>query len=203
MEGFYRFPRVDYSMLKQAAEGGHLMVSTACIGGPLAYEAFSRLQGYEFEKLTPDLLNDGAIVNSIQQGIGNSIDQLVDAVGLENVMLELQFNKLPAQHLVNRAIIEFAQRQGMTNQLIVTCDSHYASPDHWKERELYKKLGWLNYKEFNPDSLPKSKDDLKCELYPKNAKQVWDTYLEVKEGLDFYDDQLMFDAVERTHDVVS
>ena len=201
MEGFYRFPRVDYSMLKEAAQGGHLMVSTACIGGPLAYEAFSRLQGYEFEKLTPDLLNNGPIVESIQQGIGNSIDQLVDAVGLENVMLELQFNKLPAQHLVNRAIIEFAQRQGMTNQLIVTCDSHYASPDHWKERELYKKLGWLNYKEFNPDSLPKSKDDLKCELYPKNAKQVWDTYLEVKDGLDFYDDQLMFDAVERTHDV--
>jgi DNA polymerase-3 subunit alpha len=201
MEGFYRFPRVDYSMLKEAAQGGHLMVSTACIGGPLAYEAFSRLQGYEFEKLTPDLLDDGSIFNTIQQGIGNSIDQLVDAVGQENVMLELQFNKLNAQHLVNRAIIEFANRQGMTDQLIVTCDSHYASPDHWKERELYKKLGWLNYKEFNPDSLPKSKDDLKCELYPKNAKQVWDTYLEVKEGLDFYDDQLMFDAVERTHDV--
>ena len=201
MEGFYRFPRVDYSMLKKAAEGGHLMVSSACIGGPLAYEAFSRLQGYEFENLTPDLLNNGPILESVQKGIGNSIDQLVDAVGLENVMLELQFNKLPAQHLVNKAIIEFAQRQGMTNQLIVTCDSHYASPDHWKERELYKKLGWLNYKEFNPDSLPKSKDDLKCELYPKNAQQVWDTYLEVKEGHDFYDDQLMFDAVERTHDV--
>lgn len=201
MEGFYRFPRVDYKMLKEAAAGGHLMVSSACIAGPLAYEAFSRLQGYEFEKLTPDLLDDGSIFNTIQQGIGNSIDQLVDAVGQENVMLELQFNKLNAQHLVNRAIIEFAKQQNMTNQLIVTCDSHYASPDHWKERELYKKLGWLNYKEFDPDSLPKSKDDLKCELYPKNAKQVWDTYLDVKQGHDFYDDNLMLDAVERTHDV--
>ena len=56
MEGFYRFPRVDYSMLKEAAQGGHLMVSTACIGGPLAYEAFSRLQGYEFEKLKHNTL---------------------------------------------------------------------------------------------------------------------------------------------------
>ena len=201
MEGFYRFPRVDYKMLKEAAAGGHLMVSSACIGGPLAYEAFSRLQGYEFERLTPDLLDDGSIFNSIQQGIGNSIDQLVDAVGQENVMLELQFNKLSAQHLVNRAIIEFAKQQNMTNQLIVTCDSHYSNPDHWKERELYRKLGWLNYKEFNPDSLPKSRDELKCELYPKNAKQVWDTYLEVKQGHDFYDDNLMLDAVERTHDV--
>ena len=35
-EGFYRFPRVDYKMLKEAAAGGHLMVSTACLGGPLS-----------------------------------------------------------------------------------------------------------------------------------------------------------------------
>ena len=201
MDGFYRFPRVDYKMIKEAAEGGHLMLSTACIGGPLAYEAFSRLQGYEFEKLTPELLDNAPIFKDIQAGVANTVDQLVDAVGLQNVMLELQFNKLPAQHLVNRAIIEFAKNNSMTDQLIVTCDSHYASPDHWKERELYKKLGWLNYKEFNPDSLPKSKEDLKCELYPKNAEQVWDTYMEVKQGHDFYDDQLMFDAIERTHDV--
>ena len=201
MDGFYRFPRVDYKMIKEAAEGGHLMISTACIGGPLAYEAFSRLQGYEFEKLTPDLLDKRPVFDSILKGIGNSVDQLIDAVGLENVMLELQFNKLSAQHLANRAIIEFAKNRGMTKNLIVTCDSHYASPDHWKERELYKKLGWLNYKEFNPDSLPKSKDELKCELYPKNATQLWDTYLEVKQGHDFYEDQLMFDAIERTHHI--
>jgi DNA polymerase III subunit alpha len=201
IDGFYRFPRIDYKMLKEAAEGDHLMISTACIGGPLAYEAFSRLQGYEFEKLSPDLLNNESVYKSIQNGIANSIDKLTDAVGAKNVMLELQFNKLQAQHLVNRAIIDFAENQGMTDQLIVTCDSHYASPDHWKERELYKKLGWLNYKEFNPDSLPKSKDDLKCELYPKNAQQVWDTYLEVKQGHDFYNDKTMLEAVERTHDI--
>jgi DNA polymerase III alpha subunit len=33
LDGFYRFPRVDYSMLKEAAQGGHLMVSTACLTG--------------------------------------------------------------------------------------------------------------------------------------------------------------------------
>lgn len=33
LEGFYRFPRVDYSMLKEAAKGGHLLVSTACLTG--------------------------------------------------------------------------------------------------------------------------------------------------------------------------
>ena len=33
LEGFYRFPRVDYAMLKEAAKGGHLMVSSACLTG--------------------------------------------------------------------------------------------------------------------------------------------------------------------------
>ena len=55
--------------------------------------------------------------------------------------------------------------------------------------EIYKKLGWMNHKEFNPENLPQSREDLKCELYPKNAEQVWETYLEVKPGLEFYDDE--------------
>ncbi len=201
LDGFYRFPRIDIEMLKEAAEGDHLMVSTACIGGPLAFEVYKHLQEYEFDKLQASLLDDTSIMEKVQKGIGNAVDKLAYAVGQENVMFELQFNKLEAQHLANRAIIEFAQRQGMTNQLVVTCDSHYSSPDHWKEREIYKKLGWMNHKEFNPENLPQSKEDLKCELYPKNAKQVWDTYQEVKNGHDFYNDSMMCEAVERTHDV--
>ena len=58
MEGFYRFPRVDYKMLKEAAEGGHLMISTACLGGPLCYEVFRHLQQIEFDELKAGLLDD-------------------------------------------------------------------------------------------------------------------------------------------------
>jgi len=201
-EGFYRFPRVDYKMLKEAAEGGHLMVSTACLGGPLCYEVFKYLQQVEFDNLEAELLDDPALFKRVLNGIGNSYGALEDAVGRGNVKLELQFNKLPAQHLVNRAIIQFAKNQGMTDQLVVTMDSHYAHPDHWKEREIYRKLGWLNYKEFDPSNLPQSKEDLKCELYPKNAEQVWQAYHETTAGYDFYEDGLIFDAIERTHDIV-
>jgi DNA polymerase-3 subunit alpha len=201
LEGFYRFPRVDYGMIKEAAAGGHLMITTACIGGPLAFETFKHLQEHEFDCLSSFLLDDSSIMKKVQTGIGNTIDRLVDAVGQENVMLELQFNKLEAQHLVNRAIIEFAKSNDMVNNLIVTCDSHYSNPNHWRERELYKKLGWLNYKEFNPESLPKSRQDLKCELYPKNAQQLWDTYLDVTRRFDFYNDDIVCEAIERTHDI--
>jgi DNA-directed DNA polymerase III PolC len=201
-EGFYRFPRVDYRMLKEAAEGGHLMITSACLGGPLCYEVFRHIQQVEFDDLHSSLLDDPSLMRKVQTGIGNAYDCLVDSVGVGNAKLEIQFNKLPAQNLVNRAIIEYARNENLVDQLVVTCDSHYAHPDHWKERELYKKLGWLNYKDFDPSKLPQSREDLKCELYPKNAEQVWDTYHSVKGDNDWYDDQLVFDAIERTHDIV-
>jgi len=199
-EGFYRFPRVDYKMIKEAAAGGHLMISTACLGGPLSYEVFKQIQGVEFDDLSPDLLNDQALMERVMTNIGNTYDRLVDSVG-DAAFLELQFNQLSAQHLVNRALIEFANRNSLQERLIVTCDSHYSSPDHWKERELYKKLGWLNFKDIGPDSLPKAKEDLKCELYPKNAKQVWESFIETTKGMDFYDSAVVCDAIERTHDI--
>ena len=201
-EGFYRFPRIDYKMLQEAADGGHLMVSTACIGGPIAYEVFRHAQQVEFDDLSYKLLDDSSFYDKVMTGVGNAYQGLVDSVGINDVMLELQFNKLPAQHLVNRAIIEFANNQGITDKLVVTTDSHYARPEHWRERELYKKLGWLNYREFDPSKLPQSKEDLKCELYPKNAEQVWDTYLETTEGMGFYNHEAIRDAIERPHDIV-
>ena len=199
-EGFYRFPRIDYGMLKRAAKGD-LLVSTACIGGPVAYSVFQELQKYGFSDLDASLLNNEALAEKVMREVGNTIDQLVDAVGQENMFLELQFNKLSAQHLVNRAIIEFAKKNSMTDRLVVTCDSHYSRPEHWREREIYKKLGWLNHTEINPDSLPKSREELKCELYPKNADQVWETYLQVKNGHEFYDDKIVVEAIERTHHI--
>jgi len=199
-EGFYRFPRVDYKMIKEASKGGHLMLSTACLGGPLSYEVFKHLQGIEFDNLCPSLLDDQTVMEKVMLGIGNSYGHLVDSVG-DATFLELQFNRLPAQHLVNRALIEFANRNSLQDRLIVTCDSHYSSPDHWKERELYKKLGWLNYKDIGPDSLPNAKEDLKCELYPKNAEQVWDSFLETTKEFDFYNSEDVCNAIERTHDI--
>ncbi len=202
LEGFYRFPRIDYKMLKEAAQGGHLMVSTACLGGPLAYEVFRHLQEVEFDSLDPKWMDDPSLQQKILNGVSNSYGQLADAVGKENVYVELQFNHLVAQHLVNRALIQFANNEGMQDKLVVTCDSHYAHPEHWKERELYKKLGWLNYREFDPSKLPQSKEELKCELYPKNAQQVWESYINTTKEYDFYDDDIICDAVERTYDIV-
>ena len=198
-EGFYRFPRVDYKMLREAAEGGHIIVSSACLGGPLSYEVFRHFQDKGFDDLVPELLDNTEAMESVMESVGNGYRDLVNAVGVDGVYLELQFNKLNAQHLVNRSLIEFAKRNNLTDKLIVTCDSHYSRPGHWKERELYKKLGWLGHTSFDPSQLPQSVEELKCELYPKNASQVWDSYNNTTQAYDWYDDALVCDAIERTH----
>lgn len=201
LHGFYRFPRIDTGMLKEACSGGDVVASSACIAGMPAWSVFQEVQKYKFDDLSEKLLDDPALFEKCITGVGNTYDLMTSALGEGNYYLELQFNKLPAQNLVNRAVIEFARRSGVTQQLVVTADSHYPRPELWKERELYKKLGWLNYAAIDSDSLPKSREELKCELYPKNAQQIWDEYLRSKDGTSFYDDDLVADAIERTHDI--
>ena len=202
LEGFYRFPRIDFSMLKEAAKGGDLIVSSACLAGMFSWETMMECRGIKFDELHHGLLEDSSLIERVLKNIGNAYDRLADAVGRDNVMLELQFNRLPAQHLVNRSLLEFAKRNGLQKQLVVTADSHYARPEHWKEREIYKRLGWLNYTDFDPNQLPKSREELKVELYPKNAEQIWKEYQDSKErGCDFYDDNVICEAIERTHDI--
>lgn len=174
-----------------------------CLAGLPGFNIFQTLKNYKFDDISYDLFRDPIIKEACVNAVGNAYGMLVDVFGQENLYLELQFNKLGAQHLINASIIEFAKRNGLTQQLNVTCDAHYYNPNVWRERELYKKLGFMNYKTYSPDSLPKSKDELKCELYPKNATQMWDEYLKIKEtcGLGDEDDDLICDALERTHDI--
>ena len=206
LDGFYRFPRIDLGMIKEVDNGeGDLILSSACIGGHIAWEVFNQLREFKFEDLNASILDDQSILNKLMSSIGNTYEMYVDAVGKENYFLELQFNKLPSQDVVNRAIIEFAKKEGITKQLVATADSHYPGPDLWYHREMYKKLGYLNYTNIGPESLPKSKDDLKADLYPKNAEQMWDEYLASKSRQSYYDsancDQIVSDAIERSHDI--
>lgn len=206
LKGFYRFPRIDTSVLREAAAEKEIIALSACIGGPLAAAVFQTFKDVPFDALDQSLLDDAASAERCMASICEAYVLIADAVGKENFYLELQFNRIKAQNLVNRALIQFARLNGLTQQLVVTCDAHYYSPNVWKERELYKRLGFMNYTEYTPDSLPKSREELKCELYPKNAAQLWAEYLRSKEGTTFYDDREVCEAIERTwhvaHEVI-
>jgi DNA polymerase-3 subunit alpha len=174
LDGFYRFPRIDVRMIKNILKGGNVIAQSACIGGLPAFNIFRTLEKIKFDDMNATLLNDPILMGQCVTAVGNAYEMMIDCFGQENYFLELQFNKLPAQDLVNRAIIQFARQNGLEDKLTVAGDAHYYNPDVWKERELYKKLGFMGYKSYSPDDLPKSKDDLKCELYPKNADQIWE-----------------------------
>jgi len=197
-EGFYRFPRIDYKMLKEHSEG--LIVSTACVGGRPSGHIYQSFEGKKFDELTPDLVDDPAVLNSIMRKLENMTDRFVDAVGEENFFLEVQFNDLVAQNLTNRCLIELSKRTGIP--LLATADSHYCNPDMWEAREMYKLLGRMGSRGAEMPKIPK-KEDLKCELYPKNAKQMWDEFGKSYGKYDFYkgSEDVVREAIERSHGI--
>lgn len=113
---------------------------------------------------------------------------------------ELQWNAFPEQHEVNQYVIEVCEKYGV--ELISTADAHYPRPELWRDRELYKRLGWLGRKK-DLDPLPKSVEELGMELYPKNGDQMFADYKKYSERAGFtYDDDVVLKSIERTHEIV-
>ena len=184
-QGFYRFPRIDYNLLKIHGEG--LVVSTACVGGlPASIAIRGEALGKSFDQ--------------IQNELQNVSDRFVDSVGIENFNLEIQFNDLDIQHTTNKHLIELSKSTGLP--LVATADSHYYGRDMWEARELYRKLGRMGARGSAIQQLPKF-EDLKCELYPKNANQMWEEFKSYYDKNDFYkgNEALIKSAIERTHDI--
>jgi len=198
IDGFYRYPRMDFDMIKRHAKG-NIVASSACIGGKLAKVVFDNqnpAEEWRTWKVTDYNLE------KIQAELKAVSDRFVDALGgPENYYVEIQMNKLGPQHLVNYHLMELSKRTGL--KLLMTVDSHYSNPAHWREREIYKAMAWSSKTKgsIDPDTLPKTIDELKCELYPKNAEQIWAEYTKLKSDYPFYDDQIVCDAIERSYDI--
>lgn len=184
-DGFYRYPRIDFDLISKY--GKDIIWSTACLGGIYSSAV---LVGKANGKSDSEIIVD----------LENLTDRFVQSSSKDSFFLELQFNKLEKQHEVNRFLLELSKKTSVP--LIATADSHYPDPSKWQARELYKKLGWMGAK-LDQNALPKF-EDLKCELYPKNASQMWEEFLKSYETYDFYrgHEETVRDAIERTHDLV-
>ena len=182
-DNFYRYPRIDYDLLKKHGEG--VMASSACLGGVYAGDYWDNKDD-----------GDEAILEAMRKTTTNMVDALGD-----RWFGELQWNNVPAQHELNKYVIKMHEEFGI--ELISTADSHYPSPDAFKDRELYKRLGWLgktNKPEWLTSELPIDVDELGMELYPKNGDQMWASYKKYSEecGME-YDDDLIYDSLVKTH----
>ena len=179
---FYRFPRIDFEMLREHSEG--VIVLSACMGGILSKQFWAhREEGKD------------KVVNHMS----DMIYKFKDIFG-DRFFAELQWNAYPEQHEINKCVIEAATKTN--TKLVTTCDSHYPRPEFWKEREIYKMLGWLGSKENSLSNLPQRKEDLRCELYPKNGNQVWESYKRYSAlTSNEYDDNLVLESIENSYKI--
>jgi DNA polymerase-3 subunit alpha len=198
-DGFYKFPRIDFNMLKEHGEG--LVVSTACVGGYPSGIIYREFPDLKFDQLDPRLVDDETVRNRINNRLQNMVDRFTDCVGRDNFFLEIQFNRLGAQDLTNRCMIDLSQRTGIP--LLTTSDAHYPGPDLWEAREIYRQLqpGRMKIGE-EPKPLP-TKDQIKAELFPKNADQMWEEYLLRRKEFKFYEgtEDVVRSSIERGHDI--
>ena len=181
-DNFYRYPRLDYDLLEKYGEG--VIASSACLGGVYAGDYW-------------DNRDDGedAILNAMRE----TTQSMTSILG-DRWFGELQWNNVPEQHSLNKYVIQMAEEFDIP--LISTADSHYPSPEAWKDRELYKRLGWLGKKqpEYLKSELPIDVDEMGMELYPKNGDQMWESYKKYSEECGVtYDDDLIHDSLVKTH----
>jgi len=182
-ENFYRYPRIDYKLLKKYNEG--IIAASACLGGVYAGNYWeNREEG------------DEAVLNAMSE----TTEKMVDIFG-DRWYAEIQWNNVEDQHKLNQYIIQTAQKHNV--KLVSTADSHYPDPEAWRDRELYTRLGWLGkggLPEYMKSELPDGVEEVGYELYPKNGDEMWDSYKKyATEGGFEYDDQVVLDSIEESH----
>ena len=181
---FYRFPRVDYALLRKYNKG--VIAASACLGGVYAGNYWeNRDEGAD------------AILDAMRE-----TTQKMQSIFGDRWYGELQWNSIPEQHELNQYIIQMHHEFGI--ELISTADSHYYDPDAWKDRELYKRLGWLGRgkPDYLSDELPNSVEEIGYELYPKNGDQMWESYQRYAKGAKAeYNDKIVRDSIERTYNI--
>jgi len=184
-EYFYRYPRMDYDLLREHSEG--IIAASACLGGVYAGNYWeNREEGSE----------------AVLEAMRETTREMVSIFG-DRWYAELQWNNIPEQHELNKYIIQIAKEFDL--KMISTADSHYPDPDAWKDREMYKRLGWLG--RGTPSwgegsELPSGVEEIGYELYPKNGDQMWESYKNYCKSAGFeYDDDLVMDSITETYDI--
>ncbi len=183
-DNFYRYPRVDYALLKKYNKG--VIAASACLGGVYAGNYWENRE-------------EGA--DAVLDAMRHTTQKMQSIFG-DRWYGELQWNNIPEQHELNQFIIQMHYEFGV--ELISTADSHYYNEDVWKDRELYKRLGWLGKgrPDYLSEELPVSVEEIGYELYPKNGDQMWEAYKSYSKSVGVeYDDDLILESIKKTYHI--
>lgn len=184
---YYRYPRIDYDLLKKYNEG--IIATSGCLGGILnsnywKYKEEGRLK--------------------VLNGMKETVEKLINIFG-DRFYGELQWNNIPEQHELNNYVIQLSKEYGF--KVISTVDAHYPTPDSWRDREIYKRLGFINKKnrpDWLSEKLPNSVEEIGFELYPKNGDQVFESYKHYSEKVGIrYDDEFVKQTIINAYDIAT
>ena len=192
-ENYYRYPRMDYALLEKYSEG--IIASSACLGGVYAQDYWQSWNYDDEGKKTT--FAEEACLDRMRE-----TTRRMTAIFGDRWYGELQWNSVPEQHTLNQCIIQMQDEFGI--ELVSTADSHYPNPTAWKDRELYKRLGWLGKSkpDYASNELPIDVEEIGYELYPKNGDQMWESYEKYAAGYE-YDDDVVLESITNTYDIAA
>lgn len=184
-ENFYRYPRIDFELLRKHNEG--LLATSACLSGYLSVLLIKNKEKSEIDK---------------KEIIREAIQKFQDIFG-DRFYGELQWNAIKEQHEINQMIIQLSYEMGY--KLISAVDCHYPIKKAWKDREIYKRMGWIG-KSNKPNHverpIPNSIEEMDCELFVKNGDQVWEAYKKYSKKCGCtYDDDIIRQSIENTYQI--
>jgi DNA polymerase-3 subunit alpha len=153
IEGYYYKPRIDIEVLKKYSEG--IIALSACLSGDI-----------------PRMILMGNYAKAKSLAL-----QYKAIFGKDNFFLELQFNSIPDQNLVNQNIIKLSKETGIP--LIATNDVHYLRKEDARAHDILlciqtgKKVNDEDRIRFNTD-----------EVYLKTAEEMWESFKSIPEALE-------------------
>lgn len=109
-DGFYYKPRIDHDLLAKYGKG--IIASSACLAGEI-----------------PSLLLDGNDTAARERALFYR-----DLMGKDNFFLEIMYNQIPQQAIVNKALIKISRETGIP--LIATNDAHYLNKEDFNWHEI-------------------------------------------------------------------
>ena len=109
-DGYYYKPRVDKELLRQYSKG--VIALSACLSGEIPEAIMDK----DYERARATVL------------------EYIDIFGKDNFYLELQYNKIPEQALVNQYLIKLSNELNIP--LVATNDVHYLEKQDAKAHDL-------------------------------------------------------------------
>lgn len=109
-DGFYYKPRIDHDLLSRYSSG--IIASSACIAGEI-----------------PQLILEGKEKEALSRA-----EMYRDIMGADNFFLEIMYNRIPEQAVINRALVEMARKNGFN--LVATNDAHYLNEEDYDWHEI-------------------------------------------------------------------